>query len=211
MADNYEFNPASGTGVEADALEVSTSPRVLRNRIIIKQEDAEGDAVTLPPLTVGGKANASAPTDVDDGDAVHWRFLRDGTGVVADANSMTAANNSIEVVPSTDHVIANGKEADKASASVSVSGSGESDLIAAPGASTALRVSHVGITTDTQQLITIKDGAAGDQLFAHYADAYSGIVIPFQFEASQNTKLVVDLGSGGNAEINLNYVEVDYS
>ena len=211
MPDNYGFNPDDTSDVVADALEVSTSPSVYRNRVVIKQEDVEDAAVTLPPVVIGGRANSSEPTDVDDGDVVYSWFLRNGTQVMADVNSIDAPNNSIEVVPSTDHVIANGKEADRQSASVSVSGAGESNVIAAPGTNLALRVYRMSITTDTQQLITLLDGSGGAQLFGNYADAYSGIVSSSVFETSQNTALVIDLSSGGNAIINVEYAEVDYS
>lgn len=147
---------------------------------------AHDGAAAGNPVQVAYRANANEPTAVQDGD-VTWPWAdRFGRTVVVDGH------------PSPEPPV-----------TVNVTASGNTTVIAAPGASLSLYIQKGVISNRaaTNRLVTLQDGAGGTARFRAEVAAEGGGV-PFDFGAAgwkltANTLLNANLDAAGDVDVNV--------
>lgn len=182
--------------VERNGTDLKTAIEQWNAGVLSVDATGQGDV----PITLSGEAvtlAANDGTDIGDVD-------------VASQPARSAATDSIESIPSSDHVIAGGSEVAIQTAFIDVSSSGESTLVTAV-TSTKIRVLSLTITTDTAHKVSFLDGSAGSVLHAVYAAANGGATETgqgFLFETSAGNGLIANLGGANNTAIRCTYCEV---
>lgn len=147
---------------------------------------AHDAAVAQNPVQVAVRANANEPTAVADGDVTHlWADLLGRLVVVA------------------------GHPSPEAPVSVNATASGETTIIAAPGASLSLYICKGSVhnRAATNRLVALKDGAAGTIRFrAELASEGGGTLFDFGsrgWKLTANTLLSLNLDAAGDVDVNV--------
>jgi hypothetical protein len=162
------------------------------------------------PVKIGGRASTSLPAAVANGDRVNAYFDANGRQVVALDQPLPAGTNALGTV---------GHGKTLKSVSLSLSTSGDNDIIAAVAAK-KLTIYALSLTTkaDISAGLTAKftDGAASTQMWA--ADALvpatqswgvvEAVAPPgYLFQLTTNTKLVLNLSAAKATQVNVSYWE----
>jgi hypothetical protein len=207
MADNYLFKEATTTDEKVrEALEQGTDGSgrpILRNvvevggPVLVQGEDGSSTAQPLPLTTVNGNLG-----------------LR-----VFDQLAIQAGENSIEEVPSTDHVIGGGSVQDVQTAHISPASSGET-AIASPSSGGKLRVTSMKVQSKSQSdnkiNVQVLDGSGGSVLDEVPCKGYGDGAVEqapngYLFENTAGNGLIASLSSPSTVEevsIRITYVEV---
>ncbi len=151
---------------------------------IVEGADAHDAALVENPVVIGGRANANEPTAVGDGDASHlW----------------CDALGRLIVVP--------GHPAPEAPAYVNATGSGDTVVLSAPGASVSLHIVRVLITNGGAAINNVQlqqNGTATNRGPGDLAADGGGAILDFGargWKLTANTGLDVNLGAAGDVHV----------
>jgi hypothetical protein len=159
----------------------------------VQGEAAHDAAVAGNPLAIGGRANTSEPgTAVADGDASWlWTDKWGRLVVTLDTPGKAAAAD------------AHGPYTENATAS------GDTSIIAAPGASTSIVVTGFWLSNQgaAKIRVALTEGAAGTKRYNGTLAADGGGVVRdrINWVLPANTALVVNLGVAGDVDVNIDY------
>jgi len=152
----------------------------------IEGRAAHDVAIAGNPVQIGVRANANEPTAVADGDATHlWADLLGRL------------------------VVLTGHPSPEAPVAVNATASGNTTVIAAPGASLSLYIVKASVHNrdTTNRLVSLQDGAGGTTRWrAELASEGGGSLIDFGsrgWKLTANTLLNVNLDAAGNIDVNI--------
>lgn len=146
----------------------------------------DASASSTAPVLIGGRANANEPTAVADGDATHaWMDTLGRLIVLA------------------------GHPSPETPISVNPTASGNTTVIAAPGASLSLYICKASVHNrdSSNRVVSLTDGAGGTTRWrAELASEGGGSLIDFGsrgWKLTANTPLNVNLDAAGNVDVNV--------
>lgn len=152
----------------------------------VEGPDAHDAAITENPVILGGRANLNEPTAVGDGDACLAWVDRLGRLVVLPGHP----NPEAPVV-------------------VNATGSGDTEIIAAPGASLSLYIVRVALINGGAAVLNAQlqeDGSATNRGGGDLAADGGGVILdygPRGWKLTANTALDVNLSAGGDVWVSV--------